>query len=943
MLDWASYVRANLRLPGLRPERDAEIVEDLARQLDDAYHEALGAGANQDEARLRAEQHITDWAALSRELSATPRGKQSTVEQWQQHSEDLTIQQRGRFTMFTDFRQDVLYGFRTLRKNPGVTGIAILSLALAIGANTAIFSVINALLLRNLPVRDPQQLVVLSDPEAEGAMQGLATGIRPLFTFHEYEGMRDNSNVFSGTLAFSSPFFSAPVAVNGGDAGDPALFTLASANYFSVLGSQPLMGRTFDPDVDQGRMAHAQAVLSYAFWQRHMQSDPAAIGKKIRIRQTLFDVIGVMPPDFSGIVVGASPDIWIPLTMQQAVRPGPDMLTQQTGAVRRIMFLHIVGRLKPGVNLAQANAAINIVYHQGLELDAGSISDAVRGKQLRDSKIDARDARHGLSSLRGEYKKPLAVLMALVGLLLLLACANVANLLLARASGRQREFAVRVSLGAGRARLVRQMLTESVMLSASGAVLGLLLAYAGDRLLLRMVSGGANPIPLDVRPDTMVLLFTIAVAIVTGVLFGLVPALNASRPNLNHVLRGTSRSISGGGGGSSRFPLGKVLVGAQVAISLLLLVTAGLFVRSLEKLSSVPLGYDADHIVMFRMSPRNSGYTQPAIAPLFDQLLMKLNTIPGVRGATLSDNGLFYGYDSGDDVSFAGLTLKSGQDTAVALDSVGPRYFETVGIPILMGRDVEKEDSTGVRGTWLNQSMSKYFFGSENPIGHPMTVHYSFGDVDYVIRGVVADSRPDELRGDVTRRAYTPYFQSATKSADAIFEVRYTGDATSVTSEIRNIVRQTDAGLDPLVFRTLPELLGTRLTGDKLTARLASFFGVLALVLASIGLYGVLSYNVTRRTGEIGMRIALGAQRGNVIAMILREALIVTVLGAAVGLAAALAATRIIVTLLYGVTPRDPVTLAAAAGVLLAVAALAAAIPAWRASRTDPITALRYE
>ncbi len=943
MSDWTKYVRANLRLAALRPEREAEIVEDLARQLDDAYREALGSGLTEAEARARAEQHIGDWEALSRELSQLPRGHQSSMEHWQQRAEDRTVEKRGGFTMFTDLRQDVLYGLRTLRKSPGVTAIAVLSLALGIGANTAIFSVINALLLRTLPVRDPQQLVVLSDPETAGMGSGVESGDRSIFSYHEFEGMCDNTNVFSSVFAFSSAMFSPPVRINETDEGSRADVSMASGAYFSTLGVEPLMGRTFGAEADKGRMADPVAVLSYVFWQRRMQKDPAVIGKKIHLYNTVFDVIGVMRPDFTGIVVGDAPDMWIPITMLQAVRPGPDALTQQPGTARRVMFLHVVGRLRPGVNLAQANAAVNIAYRQGLELEAGSIADSARRQELLDSRVVARDARHGLSSLRGDYARPLGILMALVGLLLLLACANVANLLLAKAAGRQRELSVRVALGAGRGRLVRQLLTESVMLAATGAALGILLAQWADRVLLRMVSESASPIPLNIHPDLIVLLFAVGVTLTTSVLFGLLPALRATRIDLNQILRGASRSISGGGRGSGRLALGKVLVGAQVAISLLLLVTAGLFVRSLQKLTSVPLGYETEHFVMFEIDPTTAGYKQTTIRPLFEQLLAKFGTIPGVRGATLSENGFFYGNDSGDGVSFPGYPVKSGLNMNVRFDLVGPQYFTTIGIPVLAGRDVELGDSNGLTGTWLNQTMARYYFGDENPIGKHMVSHYSFGDEDYEIRGVVADSRNNALRGDVPRRCFFPFFGAFSKPSEGIFEVRYSGNPSAITSEIRRLTRETDGALEAPVFRTVHELVDQRLTGDKLTARLSSFFGSIALILACVGLYGVLSYNVTQRTGEIGVRMALGAQRGNVLGLILREALIVTLVGAAVGSAGALAATRVMASMLYGVTPRDPATMVVAAGVLLAVAALAAAIPAWRASRTDPITALRYE
>jgi predicted permease len=490
---------------------------------------------------------------------------------------------------------------------------------------------------------------------------------------------------------------------------------------------------------------------------------------------------------------------------------------------------------------------------------------------------------------------------------------------------------------------MRQLLTESVLLAALGAALGLLLAKWGDSLLLRMVSAGPTTLPLDVHLDVRVLAFAIAATLLTGILFGLAPALRSTRVDLNQVLRGASRSISGGGSSSGRMPLGKVLVGVQVAISLLLLVSAGLFVRSLQKLSTVPLGYDSSHLLMFRMVPATSGYKLAATGPLFQQLLAKFSTAPAVTAVSLSENGLFFNSDSGDQISIVGYTPKSGQKMDASWDQVAPNYFSTIGIPILMGRDVQPKDSTGLRVCWINQTMAKYYFGTESPIGRHMRDEYPEDRQDLEIVGVVADAKYNSLRGETERRFYAPFFNPVELSTQAAFFVRYTGESAPVIASLRELVRQTDSTLDPLAIHTIPEQIDARLVRDRLTARLSTFFGSLALLLACIGLYGVLSYTVSQRTSELGIRMALGAQRGNVLWIILREALTVTIIGAAIGLATALAATKVLASMLYGLTARDPVTLIGAAAVLIAVATLAAAIPAWRASRTDPMTALRYE
>lgn len=839
-------------------------------------------------------------------------------------------------------RQDLRFALRALAKNPGFSAIAILTLALGIGANTALFSVVNAVLLRSLPVRDPQQLVVVTDPESQGMWNGTSSGERSMITYHEFEGMRDQNTVFSNVMTFASQIYATPVSFGQVDDGTPANISMVSGGYFSTLGVDAEIGRTFGTEVDQGRNAHPIAVISNAFWERRMQRDPNVIGRKIHIRQTVFDIIGVAPPDFAGVMVGDAPDVWIPLMMQDVIIPGTDLLVQKPGSITKNMFLHFVGRMNPGVKIAQANTAINVTFKQVLDAEAASIPDEKERKEVTDSFLVTHDARRGLSVVRGQYAQPLEVLMGLVGLLLLLACANVANLLLARAAGRQRELSVRVAMGAGRGRLVRQLLTESVLLAALGAAAGILLAQWGANLLLRMVSSGPTTIPLDVHLDVTVLAFTIGVTLLTGVLFGLAPALRATRVDLNNILRGSSRSIAGGRG-SSRLPLGKILVGVQVAISLLLLVSAGLFVRSLQNLTSVRLGVDAGHLLMFRMIPTANGYKGPATQPLFQQLLAKFSAIPGVTGATLSENGLFFGTDSGDQISIVGYTPKSGQVMDASWDEIGPYYFSTVGIPVLMGRDVQPQDTSGARVCWINQTMARYYFGADNPIGRHVVDEYPETHFEFEIVGVVADAKSNRLRGETDRRFYVPFFNPIELSTRAVFEIHYGGDSGAVAAALRKTVHDTDAALDPLAIQTIPERIDRGLVRDRLTARLSSFFGSLALLLACIGLYGVLSYTVSQRTRELGIRMALGAQRGNVVWMILREALTVTLLGAVAGLAISVAAARVLASLLFGLSARDPLTLAGAAVILLAVATLAASFPAWRASRTDPMTALRYE
>jgi predicted permease len=943
MPDWSAYVRRRLSLPALRREREAEIVEDLARQLDEAYREALAAGATEEQARTRAEQHVANWDELSRQIGASARGRLAAAERWQNHADDRVIATYGRRSVIAEVRQDLFYAWRVMRQSPGVTVIAVLSLALGIGANTAIFSVINGLLFRPLPVAHPEALVAISDPETSGMGTGIENGERSLFSNHEYEGLRNRNDVFAGTLAFSSDVVLAPVATSASDEGERAAITLASGTFFPTLGVQPAAGRAFGVEVDAERLANPVAVLSDAFWRRRLLADPNAVGRAIRIRETTFTVIGILPAAFTGLVVGDAPDLYVPLTMQQAVVPGVDWLTQPPGVARRTIFLHVVGRLKPGVTLAQADASINVTFKQNLNEEAATIADLDRRKELLDAHVTLKDARYGLSPLRGEYKEPLLVLMGLVGLLLLLACANVANLLLARATGRRRELALRVALGAGRARLIRQLLTESLLLAGVGAALGVWLSRLGVSGLLRLVSTEPGPLPLDAHLDAAVLAFTAVITILTGVLFGLAPALRATRLDLNVVLRGAATNVAGSGRGGGRWPIVKTLAAAQVAVSLLLLVTAGLFVRSLQNLAAVPLGYEADHLLMFSMNPATNGYLSTTVGPLYDNLLAEFATVPGVRRATLSGNGLFYGGDSSDEVSFPGDKMPDGLDMTGRFDIVGPEYFATIGIPLVAGRDVEPQDATGPRSCWLGETMRSRFFQKRDPIGHRMVVHSSFGDGECVIRGVVGDARTNRLRGELPARFYQAYFGAVAKPTSAVFELRIAGSPIAVSTEVRQILHRTNAAFPAPTFHTVSDLVDEGLMSDRLTARLSTFFGVLALVMAAIGLYGVLSYSVTRRVSEIGVRMALGAGRQRILRLIVGEALVIAAAGAAAGLAGSIAATRLLQALLFNLSPRDPVTLVGGLTVLLIVAVVSAAAPAWRASRTDPIVALRAE
>ena len=842
--------------------------------------------------------------------------------------------------------QDLRYGIRTLIKNPAFSSIAILTLALGIGANTAIFTVLDAVLLNSLPVRSPQQLVLLTDPGSGGMSVGSSTGDRDMLTYAEFQDLAARNQVLSGILAADAMGLQIPVslegAAQGGEASEAGV-QMVSGSFFNVLGVNALVGRTFTPEVDKLRDANPVAVISYSFWQRRFGGDTTVIGRKLSIRKNVYVVIGVMPQRFFGMTVGAAPDIWVPLTMQAELYPGEDWLTVEKHPIEKTEWLQVMGRLKPGVTVAKAKASLDLTFQQYLQSQIGDITENDRHNFLNEH-LPVAEGRRGASALEGQFGTPLLVLMGVVGLVLLIACGNVANLLLARATSRQKEIAVRVAMGAGRSRLFRQLLTESVLLAGIGGVLGLLLAQWADAVLLRLVSSGSTPIPLDTHPDVTVLGFTLGVSLLTGILFGLAPALRASRVDLNSVLKGTSRGMIGGAAQGARASVGKILVVGQVAFSLLLLVVAGLFVHSFQKLSHVQLGYDHDHLLLFGIDPIESGYKGPAIAEMYKALTANLRAIPGVRGVTLSQNGLFSHSESADEIKIDGYKPQSGQNMNARFDEVGPNYFATVGIPILVGRDITEQDGgSGQRVGLINQTMARYYFGNESPIGRRIWDTFPTSIADFVVVGVAADAKYNSLREQTPRRFYVPFFHPIGEATFARFEVGVSGNPSSLADAVRAAVKQTAPNLPPLGIHTMNDLVSESLTSDRMVTKLTGFFGALAVLLACIGIYGIMAYAVAGRTSEIGVRMALGADRGNVVWMVLRESLGLVLTGVAIGLPAVIGASKLIKSLLFGLTPSDPWALALASLLMIAIAALAGYIPARRASRTDPMTALRYE
>ena len=852
------------------------------------------------------------------------------------------------FAWLEHLAQDLRYAFRTLRKSPAFTVVAVLTLALGIGANTAIFSVINSVLLSNLPVKDPQQLVFLTNPDEQGMEIGFGDGNRDFLTYPEFRELERNNRVFSGVLAASNFASSIPVELEaaGSAANDaPARVSLVSGSYFSVLGVAPILGRAFGPEVDELRDANPVAVISYAFWQGRFAGAGNVIGRRIRIRNTSYAVVGVAPGQFHGETAGANPDIWVPLTMQSEIFPGVDYLSLETKPFRKTEWLQVIGRLKPGVTPVQANASIEVEFHQMMDSQTGGMSADERHRFLNQHLAVVSGSR-GASTLRAGFGKPLQILMAVVGLILLIACANIANILLARSAARQREISLRVALGAGTLRLFRQVLTESVLLAAIGGAVGLLLARWADTALLRMASSSSNQVRLDLHPDAGVLAFTLGVSLLTGILFGLAPAFQATRVDVNSVLKGTSSRVSGNAVHSGRVPIGKILVIAQVALSLLLLVVAGLFVRSFRNLSATQLGYDRGHLLQFYVNPLSSGYKRADIPALEQDILRKIEAIPGVRGVTLTDNPLMSGRDSNSPVTIEGQKPLSGDDAEARWDIVGPKYFSTIGVPILEGREITEADGgNGQRVGVINQTMARKFFPSSNPIGQRALVQTTAGQAPFVIVGVVQDSKQHSARDKAFPRFYVPYFNPIGDdwTSGAAILVRTAGEPSSFSSAVRDVVRQAAPNLSRATIETIDQRLSDSLVTDRMIAELSGAFGVLAVILVCIGLYGIMAYVTSGRTSEIGIRIALGAQRSGILWLVLRESLLLVLIGAAVGVSLVFAAGKWISSLLFGLQPADAFTLASAIVLMFAVGVFASYIPARRAMRVDPMVSLRYE
>jgi predicted permease len=834
--------------------------------------------------------------------------------------------------------QDLRYSLRTLAKSPGFSAVAILSIALGIGVNTAIFSLIDTVMLKSLAVRDPEQLVMVGDPTRTGGVSE-GPGRPDLFSYPFFERFRREQQVFTDVYANARCEHLDVSLANGTRLGSPderIRGRFVTGNFFALLGLEAWIGRVFtEPEVSVPGSAPV-IVISHSLWQRSFGNDTGVVGRALVVNGSRFTIIGVMPSSFSGDIVGAPTDIWFPITMQSQANPGHDYLKNP-----QVSWMLIMGRLKPGVSLAQAGASVQVLAHR-LYTELYTGKDSAEGmRDLLSKRIQVTPGAKGFSRIRHDFRTPLFILMTLVGLVLLICCANVANLQLARAAARGREMSLRLAIGAAQSRLVRQLLTESLLISFCGAALGLVFSSWACQLLLRLASTSGPS--LQVQVDATVLLFTAAAALVSGLLFGLAPVWQAHRLDLMAALR-ENRAQPGGFVKS----FGKALVVVQIVFSLVLLVGAGLFVRTLRNLEKLDVGYARNGLVLAALDFKTAGYSDPRINQLTLGLLDKIRRLPAVESASLSENGLFSGTDSDSTVDVEGFVSHSYLERSNHSDRVAPDYFHTVGTAILSGRGIEPQDTPNTaRVAVINETMAQYYFRRQNPVGRHLFDSGPDGKnrVAITIVGVVRDIKQSQLRQPVPRRFYTPLLQHQPDDPVGALnlEVRTRTSSTALLEPLRRAIKQFDPKLPVLDLRTADQLIGDELDQEKLVAKLSSFFGLLALLLAAIGLYGVMSYLTVRRTTEIGVRMALGARRQSVMRMVLGETFRLVLVGLIAGAVASLLFARLLATTLFGLSPFDPLSLSAAALVIAAAASVATYLPALRASRIDPMVALRYE
>jgi predicted permease len=912
------YISSGLRSLFRKERVSRELDEELRGFLDMAAQEKMKQGMSRKEA-LRAVRLEQGTLELTKEVVRSSSWESSVENCW----------------------RDLRFAACMLRKAPGFTAVAVLTLALGIGANTAIFSLLNAVMLQSIPVRHPEELVILrwsahSRPQnlgtssygdclwVPGAIQSCS------FSSPMYKALLAHTNAFSSVLAMAG---ADQLDLSGNGAASIIGGELVSGNYFEALGVSSVLGRTIQP-LDDRPDAPPVVVLSYGYWQHAFGGAADVIGRTVRLNGSPFTIAGVIDPQFTRLTPGKSHDLWIPLSQAGSLRPS---WNDQRGHVDdpTNWWLAILGRLKPEVSLAQAQAATNLAFRNEALHGASPVF-----KDADDPQVALLPAQKGLVGVRQYYDQPIYILSVAVAIILVIVCANLAALLLARTTAREKEMAVRLALGAGKGRIIQQLLTESLLLSFAGAALGILFADWSAQALAAFISRNAySTLFFDTRPDARVLEFAVVITLLTGILFGLAPAFRGSRIHVGPALKDSSGGSAGAAKATGRrIGLGSCLVVAQVALSVVVLVGAGLLVRTLTNLRKVNPGFDTHNLLLFGINPTLAGYKVEGSQTLYRELQARLTSVSGVISAsyssdTLLSNGL---WTSG--VHIEGQS----KDSTVQTDmlAVGAEFFETMRLPLIAGRTFSKSDLQSGRAVAIvNRTFAQRFLGGKNPLGvHLGGTTPSGKDVEREIVGIVGDAKYDDLRKNVEPTAYVPLQAGA-----AHFAIRASIHPEALIPAVRQVVASFDDNLPLFDVRTQTETIDRLLFNERLVAQLSSVFGALALILACIGLYGLLSYEVGRRTREIGIRTALGAQRREIFRLVLRQGLTLTIFGAIVGITAAIGVTRYLGSLLYGVAATDPLTFVTIAFTLVAVALLAGYIPSRRAMRVDPMVALRYE
>jgi predicted permease len=830
--------------------------------------------------------------------------------------------------------QDVRYGLRMLAKSPGFTAIAILTLALGIGANTAIFSILNQVLLRRLPVRNPAELVILKSPGPKHGHTWSDGDDSEIFSYPLYKGLAKNTSAFDGVMAR----FEFPASIASRGQTDRGSGELVTGNYFDVLGVRPALGRVLTPSDDDVQGAHPVLVLSHAYWMRHFGGDTDVLNQAILVNNTEMTIVGVTQAGFTGIQVGQTPDIFVPMTMKGQMTPIRNGLDDWNDS-----FMAVLARLKPGVSTEQAQAGINTEYGPLLEQQGATLHLRVGGKDREEflhKKIVLYPGAQGRTTVQRDSGPALIALFAMVALVLLIACTNVANLLLAKAAARQREFAIRSALGATRGRMLRQLMVESFLCALGGGGLGLLLGvWLMDILTQAVVSeGGVRGIAA--KADGGVLGFAAAATVASAVLFGLIPAWRIARTGVSQMLKDQGSTSSAG---LSHVRFRKFLVAGQVAFTLLLLAGSTLFARTLWNLRQEDLGLSTENLITFSIAPELSGYDTPRTITLIDQLRQRLGVLPGVLGVGSSQIPVLTGTDMGSNITVEGRENLDSDDRHVNYDAISPGYFSTMKVPLLSGREFNAGDtSASTKVAVINEAMVKAFFQKRNPIGVRFTRGAGEVKPDIEIVGVVKNTKESNVRTEYRPYFYLPYSQFG-KLNGMSFYVRTQQDPLLIANELREAVQQADTNLPVYALKTVRRVVDEDLFAERVVASLSATFGGLAALLAALGIYGVLAYVVVQRTREIGIRMALGAKENHVRSLIFREMGIMVLAGAAVGLPLAYGLARLGESILFGVHAGDFSVYIPALALIAVIALAACYVPTRRATRVDPIVALRYE